>query len=271
MVAYDQPFDAVIQAGYGEHGREGLQELLNVPVVDITKAAASTAMFLGHAYSVVTTLDRTVPLIEDRLKLSGLWDRCASVRASGLAVLELESDPERALEAIVRQAELAVLEDKAEVICLGCCGMAGLDEQIRQRTGVPVVDGVTAAVTIAESLVRLGLSTSKVRTYATPRPKKIVGWPRRFAGRPRYRSSRRCGDPTSHAPKGFCGVHITVARHKTLWGGDPTCPRRQPLDPKPGSNRFQCRVHNHGTTKILWERGLPAMASPRSSAKFKPH
>ena len=177
VMAYDQPFDAVIQAGYGEHGREGLQELLNVPVVDITEAAASTAMFLGHAYSVVTTLDRTVPLIEDRLKLAGLYQRCASVRASGMAVLELEEDPVAAMEAIVRQAELAIREDKAEVICLGCGGMAGLDEQIRQRTGVPVVDGVTAAVTIAESLVRLGLSTSKIRTYATPRPKKVIGWP----------------------------------------------------------------------------------------------
>ena len=180
VMAYDQPFDAVIQAGYGEHGREGLQELLNVPVVDITEAAASTAMFLGHAYSVVTTLDRTVPLIEDRLKLAGLYQRCASVRASGMAVLELEEDPLGATEAIVRQAELAIRDDKAEVICLGCGGMAGLDEQIRQRTGVPVVDGVTAAVTIAESLVRLGLSTSKVRTYATPRPKKILGWPGKF-------------------------------------------------------------------------------------------
>lgn len=181
VMAYDQPFDAVIQAGYGEHGREGLQELLNVPVVDITDAAASTAMFLGRAYSVVTTLDRTVPLIEDRLKLSGLWQRCASVRASGLTVLELESSPQKAVEAIVRQAELAVSQDRAEVICLGCGGMAGLDEQIRQRTGVPVVDGVTAAVTIAETLVRLGLSTSKVRTYATPRPKAITGWAARFA------------------------------------------------------------------------------------------
>ncbi|MBC2657117.1 Asp/Glu/hydantoin racemase [Pseudomonas sp. MSSRFD41] len=179
VLAYDQPYDAVIQAGYGEHGREGLQELLNVPVVDITDAAASTAMFLGHAYSVVTTLDRTVPLIEDRLRLSGLDQRCASVRASGLAVLELEEDPARAVEAIVRQAELAVTQDKAEVICLGCGGMAGLDEQIRQRTGVPVVDGVTAAVTIAEALVRQGLSTSKVRTYATPRPKRVSGWPMR--------------------------------------------------------------------------------------------
>lgn len=177
VMAYDQPFDAVIQAGYGEHGREGLQELLNVPVVDITEAAASTAMFLGHAYSVVTTLDRTVPLIEDRLKLAGLYQRCASVRASGMAVLELEEDPVGAMEAIVHQAELAIRDDKAEVICLGCGGMAGLDEQIRQRTGVPVVDGVTAAVMVAESLVRLGLSTSKVRTYATPRPKKVIGLP----------------------------------------------------------------------------------------------
>lgn len=178
VMAYDQPFDAVIQAGYGEHGREGLQELLNVPVVDITEAAATTAMFLGHAYSVVITLDRTVPLIEDRLKLAGLYQRCASVRASGMAVLELEEHPLAAMEAIVRQAELAIREDKAEVICLGCGGMAGLDERIRQRTGVPVVDGVTAAVTIAEGLVRLGLSTSKVRTYATPRPKTVIGWPR---------------------------------------------------------------------------------------------
>ncbi|SEI63189.1 aspartate/glutamate racemase family protein [Pseudomonas sp. NFR16] len=177
VLAYDQPYDAVIQAGYGEHGREGLQELLDVPVVDITEAAASLAMLLGHCYSVVTTLDRTVPLIEDRLKLAGVFERCASVRASGMSVLELEEQPERAIEAIVEQAAVAVAQDKAEVICLGCGGMAGLDQKIRDRTGVPVVDGVTAAVVLAESLVRLGLSTSKVRTYATPRPKKIVGWP----------------------------------------------------------------------------------------------
>lgn len=174
------PFDAVIQAGYGEHGREGLQELLEVPVVDITEAAASTAMFLGHQYSVVTTLDRAVPMIEDRLKLAGLFARCASVRASGMAVLELETQPERAIQAIVEQATLAVRQDHAEVICLGCGGMAQLEAGIRECTGVPVVDGVAAAVTIAESLVRLGLKTSKVRTYAPPRTKRVTGFP--FAG-----------------------------------------------------------------------------------------
>jgi allantoin racemase len=177
VMSYEGPYDAVIQAGYGEHGREGLQELLEVPVVDITEAAASLAMLLGHKYSVVTTLDRTVPLIEDRLKLAGVYERCASVRASGMSVLELEASPQRAIEAIVAQAIEAVNQDKAEVICLGCGGMAGLDQQIRERAGVPVVDGVTAAVALAESLVRLGLTTSKVRTYATPRAKKMTGWP----------------------------------------------------------------------------------------------
>ncbi|MGI6798362.1 aspartate/glutamate racemase family protein [Gordonia sihwensis] len=177
ITSYPEPFDAVIQAGYGEHGREGLQELLDVPVVDITEAAASTAMYLGHKYSVVTTLDRTVPLIEDRLRLAGLATRCASVRASGLGVLELESDPERAVEAIVAQAREAVERDHAEVICLGCGGMAELEEKVRVATGVPIVDGVRSAVTVAEGLVRMGLSTSKVRTYAPPREKKVVGWP----------------------------------------------------------------------------------------------
>jgi allantoin racemase len=177
VTRYEGEFDAVIQAGYGEHGREGLQELLDVPVVDITEAAAATAMYLGHKYSVVTTLDRAVPLIEDRLKLAGLDARCASVRASGLGVLELEEDPERAVKEIVAQAEAAVHDDRAEVIVLGCGGMSGLDAQIRERCGVPVVDGVAAAVAVAEGLVRLGLTTSKVRTYAPPRPKSVTGWP----------------------------------------------------------------------------------------------
>ena len=177
VVGYPDRFDAVIQAGFGEHGREGLQELLDVPVVDITEAAGHVACLLGHRYAVVTTLDRTVPLIEDRLTLAGLSARCASVRSSGLSVLDLERDPEATVKAIVAAAELAVREDRAEVICLGCGGMAGLDEAVRRATGVPVVDGVTAAVKLAESLVALGLSTSKVRTYAPPRAKRLTGWP----------------------------------------------------------------------------------------------
>jgi allantoin racemase len=177
VLKYPEPFDAVVQAGFGEHGREGLQEALSVPVVDITEAAAIMAGLLGHKFGVVTTLDRTVPLIEDRLLLAGLRQRCAAVVATGLSVLELEQDPARTVAVIVEKARQIVREHGVEVICLGCGGMAGLDEAVARATGAPVVDGVASAVTLAEGLVRMGLSTSKVRTYAPARQKQIRGWP----------------------------------------------------------------------------------------------
>ena len=177
VLKYPGDFDAVIQAGYGEHGREGLQELLDVPVVDITDAGAGLALFLGRRFSVVTTLDRTVPLIEDRLRLAGLMERCASVRASNTSVLDLETDERAAVQSIVDEAKRAIAEDRAEVIVLGCGGMAALEREVREQCGVPVVDGVAAAVTVAQSLVRLGLSTSKSRTYAKPLPKDLKGFP----------------------------------------------------------------------------------------------
>lgn len=174
---YQGEYDAVIQAGFGEHGREGLQELCEVPVIDITEAAAHVACLLGRSYSVVTTLSRAVGQIEDRLLLAGLHTRCASVRASGLTVLELEEDPPAAVKAIAEQAQIAVEDDGAEVIVLGCGGMANLDEKVRSTTGAPVVDGVAAAVALAESLVGLALTTSKIRSHAPPRHKAITGWP----------------------------------------------------------------------------------------------
>ncbi len=177
VVNYPHPFDAVVQAGFGEHGREGLQELLEVPVVDITEAAAHTACLLGHRYGVVTTLHRAIPQIQDRLRIAGLDSRCAGVRASGLSVLELDENPLAAVDAIVAEAKRSVEQDSAEVLVLGCGGMAGLDEAVRAATGVPVVDGVAAAVVLAEGLVRLGLRTSKVGAYAPPRTKNITGWP----------------------------------------------------------------------------------------------
>jgi allantoin racemase len=177
VLAYDGPYDAVIPAGFGEHGREGLQELLDVPVVDITDAAAHVACLLGRRYSVITTVDRAVALIEDRLTLAGVARNCASVRAAGLDVLDLEHDRSVTVSRIVEQARLAIDTDRAEVICLGCAGMGDLAEEVQAEIGVPVVDGISAAVKLAEALHVLGLSTSKSRTYAPMAPKAIRGWP----------------------------------------------------------------------------------------------
>ncbi|GAB3451480.1 aspartate/glutamate racemase family protein [Kineococcus endophyticus] len=179
---FDGPFDAVVHAGFGEVGRDALQDVLDVPVVDITEAAAQTACLLGRTYGVVTSLDRAVPAIGDRLLLAGLAGRCSGVRSVDLPVLELETNPELTAKAFTEQAERLV-EEGAEVVVLGCAGMSGLHTALTARLDVPVVDGVAAAARLAESLVALGLSTSKARSYATPRPKALQGWPLTSPGR----------------------------------------------------------------------------------------
>ncbi|MFC9234682.1 aspartate/glutamate racemase family protein [Streptomyces decoyicus] len=176
LATLEMDFDALVMAGFGEPGREGAQELLDVPVLDITESAAQMAMMLGHAYGIVTTLDRAVPQIQDRLLTAGLLQRCAAVRGTGLGVLELEQDAERTVEVIIETAREAVRAG-AEVICLGCGGMAGLQEKVAAALGVPVVDGVAAAVKFAEAVVGLGLTTSTGRSFAPPRPKVIGSWP----------------------------------------------------------------------------------------------
>lgn len=169
-------FDAVVWGGFGEHGREGAQELLEVPVVTITEAAAMAACLLGHRFGVVTTLRRACPQIDDQLRLAGLHSRCAAIVATELGVLELEEDHEATVRAFVA-ASARALDAGAEVLCLGCGGMAGMAERLTAELGVPVVDGIAAGVKFAEALVHMGLRTSKVNAYAPPLDKPRPGWP----------------------------------------------------------------------------------------------
>jgi allantoin racemase len=169
--------DAVVLAGFGEHGKDALQEMLDVPVLDIAESAAHVALLIGRRFSVVTTLARSIAPIEDRLLLAGLAAHCASVRACGLGTAEVDADPDGAVAAIVAEAARAVREDGADVICLGCAGMAGVTEAISATVGVPCVDGVVAAVGLAQMLVGLGLSTSKAGVYAAGPDNPRSHWP----------------------------------------------------------------------------------------------
>ncbi|WP_295626525.1 aspartate/glutamate racemase family protein [uncultured Corynebacterium sp.] len=162
--AYDGPLDAVVLAGVGDGGVDALRETLPCPVVDVTEAAAMTAMSLGDSFSFVTTVPRAIGMIRDRLRVAGLESALASVRASGLGVLELHGDG--VTEALISDATAAIDADGAEVVCLGCCGMAGMSEEVSRAVGVPVVDPVRAGVAVAAGLLAQGLTTSRVRHYA---------------------------------------------------------------------------------------------------------
>lgn len=176
VAAVEGTFDAVIEAGFGENARPGLQSLLAVPVLGITDAAVTTATLLGRKFSVITTVRSAVPQIEERLLVNGLSNRCSSIRATDLGVLDIEHDLHGAIAEIVSQAQAAVREDHAEVICLGCAGMVGLEDSVAASVPAPVVDGVSAAVKLAESLHSLQLRPRST-TPVHPRELVVDRWP----------------------------------------------------------------------------------------------
>ena len=177
LTTFDEPYDAVIMAGFGEHGREGARQLLDVPVVDITEAAVAYAALIGHRFGVVTTMHSTVGSIEHSLLTAGAMERCVGIEASDIPVLEATTDISVTAAALADRGR-ELIRQGADVLVLGCAGFTGLDRLIEAELGVPVIDGVAAAVTLAEGLVRMGKSTSKAGTYAPPRAGKArPGWP----------------------------------------------------------------------------------------------
>ena len=171
------PYDAVVLAGFGEHGREGVRQRWEVPVVDITEAGPVYANLLAHRYGVVTTLSSTVPAIWESLHSAGLSARCIGVEASEIPVSSIHADVEEVASALEKRAR-ELLGRGAEAIVLGCAGFAGLDVELQVRLGVPVVDGVVGAVQLAESLAHSGFRTSKTGAFRPiNREKTWKGWP----------------------------------------------------------------------------------------------
>ena len=167
--------DATIIACFDDTGLDAARSFSSAPVIGIGEAAFHLATLIAGKFSVVTTLSRSVPAIEHNLVRYGLASRCARVRAADVAVLELEIPGSAARGRISREIDRAIHEDNAEAIVLGCAGMADLANALSREHGLPVIDGVAAAVQLAESLHALGLRTSKRLGYATPGAKSYAG------------------------------------------------------------------------------------------------
>lgn len=176
--AEEKGFDAVAISCFCNPAIDACRSVVSIPVVGAGIASLLIASSLGERIAVVTVLEGTIPSIEHFVKVLGLTN-VVSLRASSIGVLEIEKDREKTLSALLRESLAAIEEDKADVIALGCTGMAGIDkalmEEFKKRGyDIPVIDPARAAIRWAEMLVKLGLSSSKVRYRLSPPKKRTV-------------------------------------------------------------------------------------------------
>lgn len=169
-------YDAVVIGCTDDPGLFALRELLDVPVVGPFQASIELACELGEKYSIVTILEDGFPETRMILRNYGVEQKCASVRAIGFTVAELNSgeiSQEQITAAFLREAK-AAQADGASSIVLGCMSMAlqKLDEVAKGKIEALVMNPIKIGVKTAEMLISLGLSHSRL-SYPKPDMAKL--------------------------------------------------------------------------------------------------
>jgi allantoin racemase len=160
--------DGYVIACFGDTGLEAAREVARGPVVGMTEAALYTAALIAPVFSIVTLPPRTRIFAERVLWHAGLERRCPKVRTIDVAVLDCDDEASVVMEPFIAEARRAILEDNAEAVILGCAGLQPLVEPLSRTLGVPVIEGVAAAVKLAEALVAMRLATSKRGAWGYP-------------------------------------------------------------------------------------------------------
>lgn len=151
----DADYSAYVIACYSDPGLHSVREATKKPVLGISECAVVTAMTLGHKFGVIAILQKSIPRHLRNLGAMGVMDRLAAELPVGLGVTEL-SDEKKTFGKMVEVARALRDVHGANVIVMGCAGMARYRKPLQDEIGLPVVEPTQAAVGMAIARVRMG-------------------------------------------------------------------------------------------------------------------
>ena len=144
-------------ACFGDPGLHALRDQTTLPVVGIQEAAVMTALTLGQKFGVIAIMPASIPRHLRAFGAMGVLDRLAGDRALGLGVTDL-ADPDQSLGAMIATGKRLRDDDGANVLIMGCSGMAQYRATLESETGLPVVEPCQAAAALALGHIALGQS-----------------------------------------------------------------------------------------------------------------
>ena len=144
-------------ACFGDPGLHALRDQTTLPVVGIQEAAVMTALSLGQKFGVIAIMPASIPRHLRAFGAMGVLDRLAGDRALGLGVTDL-ADPDKSLGAMIATGKRLRDDDGANVLIMGCAGMAQYRATLESETGLPVVEPCQAAAALALGHIALGQS-----------------------------------------------------------------------------------------------------------------
>jgi allantoin racemase len=151
VYAKSKEYDAVVIGCFYDLGLREAREVSGTsPVVAPCQASLVFASHLGNRFSVLVGRKKWIPKMEENVRLYGYGDSLASMRSLELGVHDFQADKNRTEEILLDRGKMAVEEDNAEVLILGCTIEFGFHEKMQDALGVPVIDAVQAPFKLAE-------------------------------------------------------------------------------------------------------------------------
>ena len=147
--------DAAIIGASIDSGLRAVREMLPIPVVGITEAALHMACLLGGRFGLVAMSGFGAVTAREMVGAYGLSDRLAGIACVAGSPADVVGDPEGAVAELADAACGLVERELADVVVLIGAVMAGMPARVQGRVQVPVIEGVSCAVLLAEGLVRL--------------------------------------------------------------------------------------------------------------------
>jgi Asp/Glu/hydantoin racemase len=147
-------YDAFVIACYSDPGLHSVREATKKPVLGIAECGILTALTLGHRFGVIAILQQSIARHLRYMGALGVMDRLAAELPVGLGIAEL-ADEQRTFARMVEVGRTLRQQHGADVIVMGCAGMARHRKPLQDAIGVPVVEPTQAAVAMAIGRVRL--------------------------------------------------------------------------------------------------------------------
>ncbi len=172
--AQKRGFDAVCIDTMSDSGVAALRSVLDIPVIGPGRASMLMAMMLGDRFSIITMWDQWKHLYVRTIKDLRLTDHCASVRSIDIAPDNqglLKGKEEVIFPLLEKAAMQCVEEDGAHVILLGSTTMHQAYSYLAERLPVPIINPGPLSYKMAETVLGLGLSHSRVGYPKSPVPK----------------------------------------------------------------------------------------------------
>jgi allantoin racemase len=153
LVAGSNEVDAFVIACYSDPGLHACREATSRPVFGINEAGVLTALARGERFGVIAIGQRSIRRHVRYMRQMGLMDRFAGERPLNMSVAETASG-EGTLDRMIDIGRLLCDSDGADVIVMGCAGMARHRAPLEAALGVPVIDPTQAAVAMALGAVQ---------------------------------------------------------------------------------------------------------------------